>query len=161
MPPSGSALNVNLGWDYQFKAGIADLDVAVDGPVEEELCSDAAAFVEDVTIPDDTVLEPGESFTKTWQLSNEGSCTWDAEYSLVFFDGDRLGAPEAIPMPALVPPGDAVNLSVTLSVPADSDPGTFRGEWKLRNAKGILFGIGEEATKAFWVQIVVEESKEG
>lgn len=57
-------------------------------------------------------------------------------------------------------PGDTVDLSVTLGVPQESEAGTFRGEWKLRNADGILFGIGEEATKAFWVQIVVEEGKE-
>ena len=130
-------------------------------PEEEEVCSDAAAFIEDVTIPDDTVLEPGETFTKTWQLSNEGTCTWDSEYALVFFDGDRLEAPDTVPLPAPVKPGDPADLSVTLAVPEESEPGTFRGEWKLRNGDGILFGIGEEATKAFWVQIVVEEGKEG
>jgi hypothetical protein len=156
LPPGGSALEVNLGWDFQFQAGIADLDGGFDEPEELESCTDAAAFIEDVTIPDDTVMEPGETFTKTWQLSNAGSCTWDDEYSLVFFDGDRLGAPDPIPLPATVPPGDTIDLSVTLGVSEESEPGTFRGEWKLRNARGILFGIGEEANKAFWVQIVVE-----
>jgi hypothetical protein len=162
LPPGGSAPDVNLGWDFQFRAGIADLGVADDEPEQEEACSDAVAFIEDVTIPDDTVLEAGETFTKTWKLSNEGTCTWDSGYSLVFFDGDRLEAPDAVPLVAPVLPGDPAELSVTLAVPEDGQGGsTLRGEWKLRNADGILFGIGEDSTRAFWVQIVVEEGKEG
>ena len=31
-----------------------------------ETCTDSAAFVTDVTIPDNTNLDPGKSFTKTW-----------------------------------------------------------------------------------------------
>jgi hypothetical protein len=155
--PGGSALDANFGWDFQFRAGIVELDVVE----PEETCTDVATFIEDVTIPDDTVLEAGETFTKTWQLRNEGTCIWDTEYSLVFVDGDRLDAPESLPFPAPVLPGDPVDLSLTLSVPEGSEPGKYRGEWKLSNADGILFGIGEGAGKAFWVQIVVEEDKEG
>ncbi|HSR20131.1 MAG TPA: NBR1-Ig-like domain-containing protein, partial [Anaerolineales bacterium] len=35
-----------------------------------------AAFVSDVTIPDGTILKPGEKFTKTWRIYNSGSCSW-------------------------------------------------------------------------------------
>ena len=161
LAPGGSAVDVNLGWDFQFRAGIADLGDVPDEPEEVETCSDAAAFVEDVTIPDDTVLSAGEAFTKTWRLRNEGTCTWEGGYGLVFFDGDRLEAPDSVPLEAPVSPGEEVDLSVVLSVPEESEAGAYRGEWKLRNADGFIFGIGEEADKAFWVQIVVEEAKEG
>src|SRR5215212_3564552 len=33
-------------------------------------CRDNAVFVEDVTIPDNTRIEAGEKFTKTWKLQN-------------------------------------------------------------------------------------------
>jgi len=31
-------------------------------------------FVKDVTIPDNTQMQPGKTFTKTWQVLNSGSC---------------------------------------------------------------------------------------
>ncbi|MGE5375455.1 MAG: hypothetical protein ACM3XO_10390 [Bacteroidota bacterium] len=33
-----------------------------------------AGYISDVTIPDETVLAPGESFNKTWEFQNTG--TW-------------------------------------------------------------------------------------
>src|SRR5512134_3358844 len=32
------------------------------------------AFVSDVTIPDNTAVSPGQTFTKTWKVINNGSC---------------------------------------------------------------------------------------
>ena len=40
------------------------------------LCKNSA-FVADVTIPDGTVLKPGEKFTKIWSVQNTGICAWD------------------------------------------------------------------------------------
>jgi len=37
---------------------------------------DLAKFIDDVTVPDDTSYTPGATFTKTWRIKNEGSCTW-------------------------------------------------------------------------------------
>ncbi len=37
---------------------------------------DKAQFVSDVTIPDGTVMSPGQKFTKTWSLKNVGTCAW-------------------------------------------------------------------------------------
>jgi hypothetical protein len=39
------------------------------------LC-DLAQFIADVNVPDGTVFQPGETFTKTWRLKNNGVCTW-------------------------------------------------------------------------------------
>ena len=48
LPLGGSAPDVNLGWDFQFRAGIAELDVAEDEPEEvpeeEEACTDVRRF---------------------------------------------------------------------------------------------------------------------
>src|SRR5687768_151168 len=43
---------------------------------------DLARFIKDVSIPDGTVFAPGASFTKTWRMRNEGTCTWSG-YTLV------------------------------------------------------------------------------
>jgi hypothetical protein len=144
LAPGENRSDLNFGWDYQFLPAPA---------TGGGLCSDKAFFIQDVTIPDDTVLTPGETFTKTWQLRNDGTCTWGAGYSLVFFTGDQMDGPDVVPLPEEVAPGGVVDLNVVLVAPAAA--GTYRGEWILRNAGGILFGIGEAADTAFWLQIVV------
>ena len=58
------------------------------------LC-DAAGFVKDVSIPDETTIDPGGNFTKTWRLRNLGTCTWTTAYALVFDSGSRMHAPSS------------------------------------------------------------------
>ncbi len=116
-------------------------------------CIDKASFVADVTIPDNTNMAPGETFTKTWRLRNSGTCTWTTQYALVFDSGNNMGGPAVVPMAGNVQPGGEVDLSVNLTAPNAN--GTYKGNWKLRNDKGIIFGIGASADKPFWVQIIV------
>jgi hypothetical protein len=111
-------------------------------------------FPIDVTIPDDTVLQPGERFTKTWRLQNAGTCTWTSDYALVWFSGEQLDAPLSIPLSGNTDPGQSVDLSVEMKVP-DTE-GTYQSWWKLRNPAGVLFGIGPNSDAAFWVRIVAE-----
>jgi hypothetical protein len=113
---------------------------------------DQAAFVSE-TIPDGTNFEPGKAFTKTWTLKNNGSCTWNAEYDVVFIKGAAMDAAAATPLTAgTIAPGQTVQISLDLKAPVAA--GTHRGDYKLRNQNGVLFGIGEEA-KPFWVEIDV------
>jgi len=121
-------------------------------PVVVKRC-DAAAFVKDVTIPDSTIISPGVPFKKTWRLQNIGTCTWTSSYALVFINGDGMNAPNAVSLPGTVYPGEAVDLSVALKAPGKK--GDYRSYWKLRNASGLLFGIGDLADTAFWVDIDV------
>ena len=119
----------------------------------DETC-DRAAFVEDITIPDGTLLEPGETFVKTWRLKNTGTCTWTSGYLVVFDEGDALGAPASFPLTTgEVNPGEEVDISVELTAP--EEPGTYRGDWKLRNPAGAVFGLGSKGTASFWVLIKV------
>jgi len=121
-------------------------------PVPVKRC-DAAAFVKDVTISDGTILSPGTTFAKTWRLQNVGTCTWTSSYALVFISGDGLSGPSSVSLLGNVNPGDTVDLTVNLVAP--SQKGHYRGNWKLRNASGVLFGIGTQADTAFWVDINV------
>ena len=142
---------IDYGWDYQF---LPEPGSVLGG---EASCQDAADFVYDVTIPDDTIIAAGSAFTKTWQLINTGNCTWTTDYGLVFVDGEQMGGPNDTPLPFEVPPGATIDLTVVLTAPTVN--GTYRGNWQLRNAQGIRFGIPEPDV-VFWLQIVVQDGAE-
>jgi formylglycine-generating enzyme required for sulfatase activity len=115
------------------------------------LC-DRAAFVTDITIPDNTEIPAGTPFVKTWRLRNTGTCTWTSSYAMIFYSGDAMSGPAATQFTTgTVPPGATIDVSVTLIAP--TTPGTYRGEWRLRNAAGATFGIGPLADQSFWLQI--------
>jgi hypothetical protein len=110
----------------------------------------------DVTIDDDTQMQPGEKFTKTWRLVNDGTCTWTRQYSAVWFFGDKFGDVLSMPLGANVPPNGVIEISVDMIAP--TKPGKYRSNWKLADASGNLFGIGPNGDLPFWVQIVVVEN---
>jgi hypothetical protein len=129
-------------------------------PTPTAVCDIAAAGDPiDVTIPDDTVLEPGQAFTKIWKLENAGSCTWDKDYAAVFFYGHLMGALEAVPLVSSVEPGQSVEIAVEMVAPGTI--GAYQGNWKLRNPAGDLFGIGPAGESPFWVRIQVAEPQVG
>ena len=122
------------------------------GTPSSQAC-DRVNFIKDVTIPDNSRQAPGATFVKTWRLENAGTCTWTPDYSLIFVSGDAMGAPASVPLNTSVAPGSTVDVSVTFQAP-DSD-GSYRSDWKLRNASNLVFGTGSDGTKSFWVQIKV------
>ncbi len=112
-----------------------------------------ATFVRDVTVPDGSEFRPGADFTKTWRLSNSGSCSWTSGYDLVFEAEDRMSGPKSQPLSGEVKPGETIDVSVDLKAPTEE--GDYRGLWKLQSLGGQLFGIGEQGTKPFRVAIQV------
>ena len=107
----------------------------------------------DITIPDDTVMDPGKAFSKTWRLENVGSCTWTRLYSVVFFSGNSLGARYTHNFLQPVEPGQLVDITVDMIAP--NDIGLFQSNWMLSDAGGELFGIGPHGDAPFWVRIEV------
>lgn len=122
-------------------------------PLQPVSRCDAAEFVSDVTYPDGSNVSLGSAFTKTWRIQNVGTCTWTTAYSFVFVSGERFGAPAAISLPGNVAPGQTIDLSVNLTAPNNN--GRFRGDWKLRNASGVVFGVGSSASSNFYVDVSV------
>lgn len=112
---------------------------------------DAASFVEDVTVPDGTVAIPGSVFVKTWRIKNTGTTTWSPAYSLVWVEGDKMGGPDAIPLPHEARPGETVDISVNLTAPIK--PGTYQTFFRLRNADGQYFKL--DTSGDLWVKIIV------
>ena len=89
-------------------------------------CSPGTAYVADVTIPDNTVIVVGQSFTKTWSLRNSGTCPWTAGYELRHVGGERMATSSAVPA-SPADPGAMVDVSVTMTAPATA--GQYRSEW--------------------------------
>jgi len=116
---------------------------------------DLAEFI-DETIPDGTAYAPGAKFTKTWTLLNAGTCTWSAQYALVFMSGNSMGAAAAQPFTSEpVKPGEKVTISLILTAPEVA--GTHRADFKLRNAGGAIFAF-KDPQKSFWAEIKVGNS---
>jgi Ig-like domain from next to BRCA1 gene len=121
----------------------------------EGSCTNQIEFVSDVTIPDDTELLPAKDFIKTWRLKNIGTCTWTNQYALVFISGDQMNGISPLPLANPVAPNSTVDLSVNLKAPGST--GSYKGNWELQNASGVIFGTGKNADQPFYVQIKVVE----
>lgn len=120
-------------------------------PSATSICN-LAGFVSDVTVPDNTEFTPGEGFTKTWRLRNDGDCTWTSGYDLVFDSGDQMSAPASDQLTGgTVPPGGTVDVSVNLVAP--NSAGTYKGFFKLRDSQNNVFGLNNN--NPFWVQVKV------
>jgi uncharacterized protein YkwD len=112
-------------------------------------CTDAAILLRDVTIPDNTRVKAGETFTKTWEFQNTGTCPWRG-YTLKYTSGDEVHAVPVISMPATAP-NEKVQISMELIAP--SADGMYSGYFALYNADGNVVPIGTEET--FWVKFRV------
>ncbi len=132
----------------------ATIPPATPSPSVTPVCDQAAAGSPiDVSIPDDSQMRPGQPFTKIWRLVNVGSCPWTTAYAASFFYGNQMDAPSVVPLTRPVAGGETAEIMVDMTAP--QTPGTYQGNWKLRNAEGKLFGIGPGGDSPFWVRIVV------
>ncbi len=145
---------VDFGWDYQFLPVPPQVPTPTPAPTATPVSRcDWAQFVADVTVPDHAPYSPGAAFTKTWRLKNIGTCTWTADYDMVFVDGNAMTDRVVQALPGTVRPGETVDLSVPMTAP--TLVGNYKGSWMLRNGEGRLFGLGTSADKAFWALIKV------
>jgi len=104
------------------------------------------SFVSDVTIPDNTPVAVGQSFTKTWKVKNAGSCAWDAGFKFAFTGGDAMGG-TTYTVPSSVAAGSVTDISVAMVAP--NKTGTLRGNWRMSTASGQFFG------DEVYVQVVI------
>lgn len=112
-----------------------------------------ARFITDVTIPDGTVMTPGQKFTKKWRIKNDGDCAWNG-FTLVFDSGDAMSAAASN---ALAPlnPGQEIDISLDMTAPIV--PGLYRGYWRVVTNGGVSVPIvGGYQNKSFYVDIKVQ-----
>ena len=103
-------------------------------------CTASASLVGE-TVPDGTILQPGTTFTKTWNVQNNGTCTWDASWQLVFYGGALMDGITVYNFPQPAQPGDTVEVPIILRAPAEG--GQHTGEWMLKSPWGQSFGVGQ------------------
>jgi hypothetical protein len=117
--------------------------------VDQSVC-DKSVFIDDITIPDGDILEPGEPFVKTWMVRNIGSCIWKADYKLKFFDGNSMSGKDTA-IEKNIASGRQIKISVSLIAP--DVEGTYTGYWILADRDGTPFGA------PFFVKINVAKSE--
>ncbi|MCI0396912.1 MAG: cellulase family glycosylhydrolase [Chloroflexi bacterium] len=104
---------------------------------EEQPGTNNARFIADMTIPDNTRIQAGSPFTKTWRVENSGDKAWGAGYQLVHVAGEPMTNQVTLPLPA-AQPGQQVDISLNLTAPGQ--PGNYFGDWRCQDDKGNLFG---------------------
>jgi hypothetical protein len=109
-------------------------------------CTDGLTYIQDLTIPDGSVMAPGQLIDKRWQVSNSGTCNWDERYALAHVSGDSMGVDPSLP---LYPARAGTEATVRILFTAPQTAGTYESQWQAVNPDGVPFG------NPFFMQIVV------
>lgn len=112
------------------------------------VCDFWMVFVTDVTVPDGTVMQPGQQFDKTWRIRNNGCETWPQGTQLKFFSGEKMGG-EDTAVPDLPVENEEV-VDVTVKLTAPNAAGTYVGYWTLNAPNKGDFG------PQVYVEIIVQ-----
>ncbi|KAJ2156363.1 hypothetical protein GGF46_005237 [Coemansia sp. RSA 552] len=112
-----------------------------------------AVFVEDVTMPDGTVVAPGEHFVKIWSVANMGDSEWPRGTMLVHMGGEpgALSKKKAVPV---VVGKRYEQVGVAADLVAPQEPGRHVSQWRLMAPDGRYFGA------SLWCMVAVKESVE-
>ena len=95
------------------------------------------AYVKDITIPDNTLMAQGQTFTKTWRVRNSGTCAWEKGFKFAFVGGEAMDG-VTLTLDSAVNPGSEKDLSVAMKAP--NKTGSLRGTWRMSTAAGNFFG---------------------
>jgi hypothetical protein len=100
-------------------------------------CSNTLAYVKDLTVADGSIFSPGEKIDKRWLIQNQGTCNWDARYSLRFTGGQPMDAPAE---QSLVPALAGSQAMVRILFTAPTQPGKYRSAWQAYTPDSKPFG---------------------
>jgi hypothetical protein len=104
----------------------------------------AASFQGDITINDDTEMQPWEKFQKIWSFTNTGTCTWDEGFYFASTQdnapsmGKKQGPFKIKTEDRFVDPGQAANPYIDMYAPGE--PGRYVAHWHWFDDKGQPFG---------------------
>jgi hypothetical protein len=110
-------------------------------------CENDISFVQDLTVPDGSVIPPGGNIDKQWLVENNGTCNWDSRYRFKLVAGEALGA---LTEQALYPAKAGTQATLRILFTAPAEPGTYQSAWQAFAPDGSIFG------DAVFIQIVVE-----
>ncbi|OMJ24362.1 hypothetical protein AYI69_g4660 [Smittium culicis] len=157
-PEVKSALN----WGYNFVNGNAHSSRSHSNHHEDNIQNNmrlyyesrinlSAFFVEDLTIPDNTIVGPNEKFVKIWSIANVGDVRWPEGTKIVFLEGTSMGEYGKTEFPVVI--GNTYEkTSVAVDMVSPSSPGRYVSKWRLSTQNGGLFG------DLIWCDILVESA---
>jgi hypothetical protein len=119
-------------------------------------CTNRATLVKHLSFSDNSSINSNSHFNKVWRIQNTGTCTWTRAYAFVFSSGDQLSAPAETPLAHAVPPGETIDIQVSMKTPEVEN--AYTGNWMLRDPNGVLFGTGETADQPIAINILVKKS---
>ena len=127
---------------------------AVDAPERPADCTNRARFVNDVTIPDGTLVDRGEWITKTWTLENYGTCPWSENYKVVWNDANLENQQKLFDVGTALQPGEQAEISVSFPVQGN---GATHISFLLADTNGETFGLGPQMRGDLYIEYRVRE----
>lgn len=116
-------------------------------PTTTPACIDSLTFLEDITIPDGTIVNTGDLLDKRWLIKNSGGCNWDEEYRMKLVSGPDLSVPVE---QALYPARSGFEATLRIVFTAPQEPGYYQSAWQAFNPEDVPFG------DPFFIEVQVE-----
>jgi hypothetical protein len=108
------------------------------GTVTAEVsCRDNLTYLSDISIPDGTVVAPGSTIDKRWEVENSGSCNWEEGYQIRLISDQALGSPKEL---TLVPARSGSRVEIRIVFTAPEQEGKYRSAWQAFNPQNVAFG---------------------
>ena len=126
-------------------------------PEPRPIPGDKSEWIGDVTVPDDTVMQPGQAFTKTWAIRNAGSVPWEGRYLTRIGVSNKTfsqNTPPRVEIPDTMP-GEEVQISVPVVAPTAA--GTTQVHWKQTDENGRPYFPGPKYSYGVYCRIVVPQ----
>lgn len=129
----------------------ADSEAEEQRPSPTPSCTNGLWFLGDLSIPDGTVVQPGEMLDKRWEVKNSGTCNWDERYQVRLIAGPGMGVPV---QQSLVPALSGTKTMIRMVFIAPEEPGNHRSAWQAYDPQENAFG------DPFFIDIIVEAPEE-
>jgi len=126
---------------------IANPPVETPVPTIAPQCHNGLFFIEDLSIPDGTVVAPGTLLDKHWRVQNTGTCNWDERYRLKEIAGPEMGA---VPEQRLYPARSGTEAIIRVIFTAPAEAGTYRSAWQAYDPEDRPFG------DPFFIEVAVQ-----
>lgn len=149
VPPTIAATSPLSGAAKQAvtSASAEAVDIARPQPSPTPACVPNLAFLEDLTIPDGTLVAPGTTLDKRWQVENSGTCNWDQDYRVKLLSGPDM---EAKSEQALYPALSGTEAIIRMMFTAPEESGAYQSAWQAFDPNDEPFG------DPFFMEIIVE-----
>lgn len=123
----------------QAQASLATQTVELELPeaTATPACTPNLTFLEDLTVPDGSLVAPRSTLDKRWRVENSGTCNWDESYRLKLVAGADMGAEAE---QALYPARSGTRAVLRIMFTAPEEPGPYRSAWQAYDPGGEPFG---------------------